>query len=312
MENWSDYRIFLAIAQTGSHSAAARKLSLSQPTVSRRLAQLEDTLGDNLFLRDRNRLELTPLGEIVQDHALRMQAEVDAISRQIISQDTRFNGPIVIAASDGVGGDWLPCALKGFQDANPGVTLHIDIQNATTNLAGREADIALRWNGPGQQNSLIGRKIATVKGGLYAAKAYLDQAPPIGDIEDLMVHKGIGWRTHGFFPWPKDEENHLCMPQTLSLLTDNPITHVCALARGFGIGVTSHRNARRYGLVHLCPAYTISHDLWIVAHDDVQRNRRIRACFDYLIEQSHKDAPHFRDGAPSIFAPDFKPYGSSE
>lgn len=301
MEDWSDYLVCLAIAESGSLTAAAHQLGVSQPTVTRRLQALEQRFGEPLFERENGQSRLTTLGQKVVAHATRMREEASAIERAVVAQDQSLSGLVVISASEGIGADWLPHALVSFHRKNPGIGIEISIKNHSANLADREADIALRWNGPGTQQSLIGRRGATVGAGLYASKAYLASKGYPTRVEDLADHTCVGWSMGDYFGWPNTAEGAPVLPSHVAFRANSPATHVRGLEAGFGIGVTSHRLARQHrDLERVLPDFKSSLDLWVVAHETVRKSGRIRAAFDHIIEQMTADTAYFARGAASV------------
>jgi DNA-binding transcriptional LysR family regulator len=301
MEEWSDYQVCLAVGEAGSLTAAADALKVSQPTVSRRMKALEERLGEPLFERNGGRLKPTSLGRKIIDHAARMREEARGIARAAVAQDQSLTGLVVISASEGLGADWLPSALADFQAANPQIGIEVSIKNHPANLVDREADIALRWNGPGEQQSLIGRRGATVGAGLYASKAYLERRGMPDSVEALADHDAVAWSVGDFFGWPSTADGSPVLPRHTAFKANSPASHLSGVRAGFGVGVTSHRLARPYPeLVRLMPDFQPTLDLWVVAHETVRKSARIRAAFDHIIAQLEKDAGFFRDGEPSV------------
>ena len=300
MDDWSDYNVCLAVAETGSLTAAALELGVSQPTVTRRLQALEKRLGEPIFDRENGQSTLTVLGKKIVDHAGRMREEASAIQRAAVAQDQNLSGLVVISASEGLGADWLPRALISLQRENPGICINIMIKNHPANLASREADIALRWNGPGTQQSLVGRRGATVGAGLYASKEYLDQNGRPERVEDLSDHACVAWSMGDFFGWPSTDRGSAVVPRHVSFKANSPASHIKGIDSGYGIGVTSHRLARRHeNLERLLPEFNTSLDLWVVAHETVRKSARIRAAYDHIISQMKLDQKYFTEGEPS-------------
>lgn len=303
MDDWSDYLVCLTVAETGSLTAAAQELGVSQPTISRRLQALEARLAEPLFERENGQSKLTPLGHKITAHAQRMRDEASAIHRAAIAQDQSLSGLVVVSASEGIGADWLPGALAGFQRENPGVGIEIMIKNHPANLADREADIALRWNGPGTQQSLVGRRGATVGGGLYASKDYIDRHGSLSRVEELADHACVAWSQGGYFGWPGTSAGSAVVPKHIAFKANSPASHAKGLEAGFGIGVTSHRLALQLkNMVRLLPEFETSLDLWIVAHETVRKSARIRGAFDHIIAAMKRDAAFFEHGEPTVLS----------
>lgn len=303
MELWSDYHLALTVYEAGSHAAAARALGLSQPTVSRRMRALEAALGGSLFERRGEHLIPTALGRTVVDHARRMQDEAAAISRAARSGHERVEGAVRVAASDGVGADWLPRALAPLLKAHPDLSVELKIGMETANLAGGEADIALRWGQPGPQHSLIARRAAEVGSGMYAAQSYLEAAGTPRTIEDLADHTAVGWSLPIMFEWPRNPVGDELRPKREVVTLAYPSAHLAAIEAGLGLGVTSHRLARSSPtLVRVLPEIEVMLDLWLVAHGGARRSRAQSAVLDHLAACLNQDRNYFRTGAPSVFA----------
>src|SRR5271156_5366375 len=88
---WSDLRVFLAIAREGTLGGAARRLEQSQPTMGRRLRELERSVGQKLFQRTNDGFVLTDEGSDVLVHAERIEEEVNALQRRLARQDQRLD-----------------------------------------------------------------------------------------------------------------------------------------------------------------------------------------------------------------------------
>ena len=308
MSNWSDYPIFLAVAQSGSLTAAGRKLGLSQPTVGRRLRALEDYFGTALISKQDGALVVTEFGNKVLENIGRMQDEVDAINRSRANLDNSPSGIVRLSASEGTGTVWLPSVLQRFRETNPDVFIELGIGFRDFNLAQREADIALRWRGPGHQNSLFGRKVATFKFGLFASESYLAAKGEPKSIAELQDHDVAVVMMKDDFPiWLNEGKGDTPLPPRVTFRTDNVWAFTNALVMGYGIGVLplcSQLATDSMGLRQILPEATQLEDLWLVAHEDLRKSRRIRSVFDYLVDAFKNDADHFLTGAASAFGPE--------
>ena len=100
MLDWNDLRFFLAVARNGNLSAAARELRVSQPTVGRRLASLEATLGVRLLNRTPDGYVLTLAGRDVRERAEHLEREAQALERTVSGRDTRLSGPVRVTCAE--------------------------------------------------------------------------------------------------------------------------------------------------------------------------------------------------------------------
>ncbi len=303
MSVWSDYPIFLAIAESGSLTAAGNKLGISQPTAGRRLRALEDALGGALVRKSDGALVPTQFGEDVLKHVKRMNDEAAAISRRSATLEDNLAGPIRISASQGLGDFWLPLAMREFSLQYPDILIDINVDFRPANLAQREADIALRWLSPGTQNSVIGRKVVSCGFGLYASKDYIAKHGAPKSVSELPDHDGCRVLTDGDeLMWKYSSLDGDFSPMRCVIQSDSIGAHITSIASGYGIGILAHGAVTDVpNLVAVLPEINHSADLWVVAHEDLRKSKRMRACFDYLVEALRRDEQHLSIGAPSAF-----------
>lgn len=298
MKNWSDYPIFLAVAQAGSLTAAGRTLGMSQPTVGRRIRALEDHFGTPLLKRENGQLVPTNFGQSMLDHIRRMQEEASAIDRSSATLEDSLSGVVRLSATEGIGTSWLPGVMQNFRTEHPDVLIDIGIGFQSFNLAQREADIALRWRSPGEQNSLIGRKVAEVGFGLFASPAYLSRRGAPATREELVDHDGvIAQIMDGKSLWLMDEDGKMLhKPNRITFNTNSIWAFDQALVHGYGIGALPMCGveAKELGLVRVLPDVVQMESLYLVAHQDLKRSMRIRAVFDYLVGAFREDADFFK------------------
>ncbi len=305
MNNWADYPIFLAVAETGSLTAAGKKLGMSQPTVGRRIRALEEQFKTALLKKEQGELVPTAFGHSVLDHIRRMETEASAIDRSSASLEQSLAGPVRISTTEGLGTGWLPGVMQVFRTAHPDLLLDLSIDFRTFNLAQREADIALRWLGPGSQNSLIGRKVAEVGFGLFASEKYLQSRPePVNTKADLVNHDSVAVQiSESDYLLPKNDDGMHVPMGRLTFKTNNLTAHENAIIAGYGIGILPICfSGADVGLQRVLPEHTHHEDLWIVAHEDLTKSVRIRAVFDFLVDAIVKDRGFFYSGAASVFS----------
>jgi DNA-binding transcriptional LysR family regulator len=298
LRDWADIRLFLAILDRGSLVAAAEHLDLTQPTVGRRLAAMEERFGTSLFVRAGRRMQLTDAGAAILDSARRMEREMLAIARSLEVQSTSLCGEVTVSATEGTGTEWLTPVLLDFHVRFPEIVLKVQIENRAVDLIRREADIALRLGQPAQPD-LIARRLVTVGFGLYASKGYLRRAPPLNSLEDLHAHQlvglqaaGVGMNSAQMFPSSQP------LTGNFVYLSNSSTAQLSAVQAGFGIGVLSHRWAAIAGrLTRVLPDYTAAEiDLWLVTHEELRHSARIRAVFDFIAERALADKHLFERG----------------
>ena len=305
MSNWSDYPILLAVAETGSLTAAGRKLSMSQPTVGRRIRALEDHFGTPLLKKEDGELVPTSFGHSMLDHIRRMQNEASAIDRSSATLETSLAGVVRLSATEGIGTAWLPAVLQFFRQSHPDILIDLGIGFKNYNLAQREADIAIRWMSPGDQNSLIGRKVATATFGLFASPKYIARKGEPKSLEDLANHDGVMatiMDDKKLWLMENGQPHHL--PGRVTFQSNSIWAFDEAIANGYGIGAQPLCGGchREMAAVRVLPNVSQQEDIFLVAHEDLRRSARIRAVFDFLVEAFAQDAAFFLNGGESVFA----------
>ncbi|MBE7210565.1 MAG: LysR family transcriptional regulator, partial [Gluconacetobacter diazotrophicus] len=185
--DWHLWRAFLAVSRGGSLSAAARQLRLTQPTLGRQIAALEQALGTPLFTRSTDGLRPTDRAAALLPHAEAMAAAAASLSRAAAGPDDAERGIVRLAASEAMGGAVLPRLLLGFRAAHPGIAIELSLSDRTEDLLRRDADLAVR-NTPPTQNALLSRRVGEVSVRLFAREDYVRRHGLPATARDLAHH----------------------------------------------------------------------------------------------------------------------------
>ncbi|PHP66156.1 LysR family transcriptional regulator [Zhengella mangrovi] len=281
--DWNLIKSFLAVAETGSLSAAARRLKASQPTLGRHVTELEDRLGVTLFERIPRGMILTDAGSALLDHARRIAADTAALSMTATGASQEVAGTVRIAASQIVAHLLLPDIVTALRRAEPGLQVEIVASNQIQNLLTRDADIAIRMTEPAQAE-LISKKIAVVAMGAFASPSYLENAPPLQAPEDLLHHaivgydrddliiqgfQAMGWKlTRDFFP----------------VRTDDQVLHWRMVEAGAGIGFNQlYAGLQSPRVVRILPDLPLPPlHMHLAVHRELRTSLRIRRAYDFL------------------------------
>ena len=178
MLEWSDVRVFLAIAREGTLAAAARQLGQTQPTMGRRLRALEAAVGHTLFQRTADGFVLTSEGTSVLGHAERMEEEVLAFQRQLAGQEAQLRGMLRLSSSDWFGTCMLAPVLAEFGRRHPLVCVELLTDARLYSLPRREADIVFRIK-PFDEPEIISRRLLHIPYALYGPAG--SERPKLGD-----------------------------------------------------------------------------------------------------------------------------------
>ncbi|MFN3209503.1 MAG: LysR family transcriptional regulator [Roseovarius sp.] len=281
--DWSLVRTFLAVAETGSLSAAARVVGASQPTLGRQVRQLEQQLGQVLFHRRPKGLELTQSGQSLMDPAKTMHRAMVEIELTAAGQQTEASGAVRITASESVSIYILPPILARLRDAHPGITIDLMPSDSTENLLFREADIAVRMYRP-EQLELIARHLGDFRLGLFASRAYLQRAGRPRTVRDLFDHPLIGYDRNEEIIRGMQERN---MPATREMFAFRCDSHTVdwELVRagcGIGFGMTAlgriHDDVEELDLALDLPSLPA----WLATHQALRHTPRIAAVWEAL------------------------------
>ena len=183
--SWDDIRLFLAVADHGSLTEAARHLRVGQPTVSRRLAELEESLGYPLFDRSVEGTSLTSQGERWLEPARRMAEWAGELSSTAELGDSAPAGIVRITAPPGVAFDFVAPFAALVREKYPQLQLQVLARVEYVDLSRREADIALRMRPPTQRDLALVHTF-THRNDVFVSKSYakrLPKKPSVGDID---------------------------------------------------------------------------------------------------------------------------------
>jgi len=170
--DWNQLRAFLETAETGSLSAAARKLGLTQPTLSRQVAAIEQRMGVTLFERVGKAMVLAPTGIELLEHARAMGAAAEALGLAATGRSQAIEGVVSVSATDAVAARLLPSLVRRLREQEPGIAIEVISSNALSDLLRREADIAIRHVKP-EQPDLIAQLIREASAGFYASEDWV-------------------------------------------------------------------------------------------------------------------------------------------
>jgi len=283
--DWNCARGFLVTAEEGSFSAAARALGMSQPTLGRQVAALEEELGVALFDRVGNTLTLTAAGAGLVEHVRAMGDAATRLSMGATGQALSIEGEVCVTASELIAAYILPPIIARLRQAHPAIELEIVASNTARDLRRREADIAIRNFKPTQPD-LVARKLGDRAARLYATPEYLASLGDPTRPEDLV---GAGILGFDRSPAMAEALRRLGLPVTAKsfpIVTENHLVQWELAKRGLGICIVMEEvgdeepRVRRV-LPDLPP---IPVPLWLVAHRELHTSRRIRAVFDVLGE----------------------------
>jgi len=293
---WDDVRTFLEVARRGTLPEAARTLGISAATASRRVQQLEGALGAPLFDRLPNRLVLTALGQELADTGALMQQGAAALARCAGAWTAPADAPVRVTATSSMS---LFLAVHARRLAEltevEGVTVSVLTTKTALDVAGGEAEIALRMRRLPRDGPLAGRRLGRVAFAVYATR----------DLWDGLGRPKDSWHGLGV----------VGLPKTMWAPSQSRWLDEVAAARGAGIRLRFGEVALRHQAVRegvgasllpcflgdadpalvrlLDPRPELTEDVHLLLHERGRRNQPVRAVADALGQV-------FRDGADAL------------
>ena len=278
--DWSDVRIFLAIARSGTLGAAARLTGQTQPTMGRRLRALESAVGHELFQRTTEGFVLTAEGAAVLNHAERMEEEALGFARALAGKEQQLSGLIRVSSSDWFGIHVLTPVFARFLDRHRQVSVELVTDSRRYNLARREADLVFRIT-PFDEADVIQRKVMHVDYALYGRTGC--DVPCAGDGEGhTLISMDSAFGALPDVTWLK----RMLPNARLAFGSNNRGAQARMCAEGGGLAVLpcplgdTTPGLRRIELGDAPPG----RDVWLGYHRDLRRLARLRALLDATVE----------------------------
>jgi DNA-binding transcriptional LysR family regulator len=277
---WSDVKVFLAIARTGTLMGAARQTGLSQPTMGRRLKALEASLSLTLFQRTSDGFVLTAEGESVLGHAEAMEEQAHAFQRALEGREQRLEGSLRVSSSDWFGVYVLSPMLAGFVRQHPGVSIELLTDARLLNLARREADLVFRIQ-PFEEPYIIQRQLMHMDYAVFAATG--QEVPKAGDgTGSALVTLDTAYSDFPDAVWLR----RVLPNARVAFTSNNREVQARLCAAGTGLAVLpvalgdQTPGLQRVDLGQAPPG----RDVWLGYHRDLRRLARLRALIDCAID----------------------------
>jgi DNA-binding transcriptional LysR family regulator len=282
--DWDLWRSFLAVLDAGSLSGAARALNIAQPTVGRHIEALEASLGGGpLFTRSPGGLRPTRAAEALGPHARTMATAAETLLRTASGDADDVRGVIRLTASEIAAAHVLPPMLTSFREAWPTVDLELVASNRMEDLLHRDVDIAVRMARP-TQDALLARRIGAIPLIFHAHRSYIQRHGEPRTIAELRGHTLIGFDRVRPIPSAIRQIDFEVTRDLFALRTDSEVTQLALLSAGFGICPCQRQIAARDpNLVPLLDGvFGFELEVWVVMHEDLKTDRRMRLMFDHL------------------------------
>ena len=289
---WPWLRSFVAVVESGSLTAAAERLHTTQPTVGRHIRALERQLGETLFDRRPGGLVPTARATGLYERAAAAEQAVTGLALSLQSgaagseRSAQLVGVVRVTTSVIFAVELLPSLLAPLLEQHVQLQVELTASDELRNLLRREADVAVRFVRP-TQAEVVATRVGELPIGLFAHRSYLERHGVPRRIAALAGHTVVGSEDPQAFVRAAAQHGVAMTHERVRLRSDSLLAQIAALRAGVGIGACQVWLAQRHPeLVRVLPRLVVgSLPVWVAAHDDLHRSRRIRTVFEHLVQQ---------------------------
>ncbi|URD61265.1 LysR family transcriptional regulator [Sphingomonas sp. KRR8] len=291
--DWNDWRHFLGVARAGSTLLAARELRVSQTTVARRIAALEEALGLPLFERRPAGYALTSAGEALVGHAEALERAALATEQIALARGREAAGTVRFTSEDIFVLGLLAPHIAEFQALHPGIRLEFDSTPGVLDLGAGEADVALRSTSKEQAAGIVGRILCHDDWTLYCSRGYAARHGVPNSVEQLREHAIIGGGGGGLAREYAEWIDGAGLNDRVTMEQGSATGLLTAIRSGLGIAVLPTVIADADpDLVQCAPPPKHKRELWLLTHERVRHSPPVRAVVDFFYD---KLSQHVRD-----------------
>lgn len=295
---------FLQVVDSGSISAAARRLNLSKSVVSKRITDLEAALGADLLHRSTRRIAPTDKGTAFYERARSIMRQLEEAAEEATDRSRELSGSLRITAPMSFGTMHLGPFLFSFTKEHPRLELALDFDDRIIDLLGENYDLAIRIARL-PDSSLVARKLAVSRRLVCCSPAYVEQFGAPRSLEDLAARDCIGYanappgRLWKFEPSKPGDKVRAVSPRSRIVVNNGEAMRDAAIA-GLGVAVLPlfiAAPALRTGeLVDVMPGARPLADYIYAVHPPARHlPQRVRAIIDHLVRACSDPPPWERD-----------------
>ncbi len=284
--DWNDLRYFLAVAQQGTLTGAARRLGTDHATVSRRVAALERAIGAKLFERAPQGYFLTLSGERLLAHAEAMEAQATAATEELGRPEVGVTGTVRINSLEGFGNVFLAPRIGRFAEKHPQLRLELVTIQQIVALSKREGDVAIGL-APPKESRFVTTRLVDYDLGLYAAPSYLARHAPIVGRADLERHAFVGYVDDLVFTRGLDYLDEVLPGLKARIQSSSLTAQMTITEQGHGICVLPRfMAAGRPGLAPvLSQEVRLTRSYWLFTHADIADTARVRTVRRFIQDE---------------------------
>jgi DNA-binding transcriptional LysR family regulator len=287
MLDWNDLRYFLSVADHGSTLAAGRAMRVSQTTVARRIAALEDALGLPLFEKRQAGYVLTAGGQELLGRARQVEAAAGNFAEASAALSRDSSGMVRITTQEIFANTLLAPMLRELHERHPEIVIELDTQQELLELGEGQADIALRSTAQEPPAGTVGRRLCIDDWTLYCSREYAANHGVPRTREDLKQHAIIGGGGGKLWLHYEAWLRSLGLEDRVAMHHSTSTGLLSGVRSGFGLGVLPCIVAdAEPDLVRCLPPRTDhGREMWLLTHERVRHTPRVRVAIDFLYEK---------------------------
>lgn len=252
MHDLQELEGFTAVMRCGSLTEAARQLCVPKSTLSRRLSQLEDRLGQPLLNRQGNRLQATEAGLLFEQYSRQILRLAEQGRQAMDDLREEVSGELVVRMHACCSRGWFPLALERFLADYPGMRISLHSETRPPAPGEGQGEVWL-WVGEDPECGLRYEILSHWPLGLYASPGYLDQRGIPRHPRELSCHKWVDWlgeTGRGLLLRHGGEGEYGFQPPPSRIRVDSLVLQMDAITRGQGIGILPVQFAEGYMAAH--------------------------------------------------------------
>jgi DNA-binding transcriptional LysR family regulator len=286
--NWDHFRLFFVVARLGSMNRAAHQLGMSQPTLSRRLTELERSVGAPLLFRTPSGVALTQEGEALRYSATNMIGAFEAFQKEVRQQIGMRSSIVRISASEGMTKHWLLPRLRRLREIGDKLQFEIYSTAHQHSLPSGDLDFVIRIGRTGD-DELVGKRLGQVAFGIYASRDYLSSRSAPQSVNDLHNHCLIGQTPDISGPRREAEAEPGLISQFVAAEALGHGVKVslvsgqfAATSVGLGLALLAIPFAEAEGLLRVLPCETAALDVWLLRRKESDLRKQTRQVRQFL------------------------------
>ncbi|MET1081716.1 MAG: LysR family transcriptional regulator [Burkholderiales bacterium] len=288
MIDWDDVRYFLAVARGGSVRAAAERVGVNHATVLRRVAQLEERLGAQMFEKLPSGYRLTAAGEEVLELAERMEASSLELETRVLGRDQSVRGLLRVTLAPPLATHMLIPAFAEFARRHPEIEMDVMSSGDLANLTNREADVAIRvvYDRKTLPPNLHGLKGPELFGGVYMSRDRL-RAWRAGASDPV---RWIVISIHGIPKWASEGEVRIA---GVPFRVTDAEAQIVAARQGLGITTLPCFVGDADPLLARVPGTDLHKygTLWLLTQGETRKTKRVRLFTEFASERLAAHSP---------------------